>query len=162
MNVSAQRALQYASRYLAKAAVTYRDGHGAQAERFAAAADCFLHVAEHQAHLMAGGGPKGTPPPDEIQGHLERVYFRIQQSEYFLAHSHDSVVAAQLPDWARGFYELALRAFERKEWVSADENAKCAEEVVKALENLAQAAGVAENPAPPPSPPPPPPKPPVL
>jgi hypothetical protein len=89
----------------------------------------------------------------QIEDRLHRVYFRTQQAEYFFRQSHDSN-ADGLPRWARDFYELAVRAYDRKEWVSADENAKCADEVVNALENLAQAAGISDGPpAPPPKPP---------
>lgn len=157
VNVSAERALQYAKRYLDRAEQAYGEGHASRADRVAAAADSLIHIAEHQEHLMSAGGPKGSPPPHEIEEHLHFAYFRIRQADYFLAQSHDSVVAAQLPEWARGFYELAVRAYDRKQWIAADENAKCAEEVVKALENLAQAASITSSGPPrPPLPKPPP------
>jgi hypothetical protein len=112
------------------------------------AADALLHVAEHQQHLRAADGPKGPSPAGEIRDHLQRVYFRTQQADYFLSQSHDSR-AASFPKWARDFYQLAVRAYERKDLIAADENAKCAEEIVKALESLAQAASPANIPAPP-------------
>jgi hypothetical protein len=99
-----------------------------------------------------GGGPKGPPPAEEIKDHLQRVYFRTQQPDYFLQQSQDPR-AASFPKWARDFYQLALRAYDRKDMIAADENAKCADELVKALENLAQAATPMNIPPRPPRPP---------
>ncbi|MDQ2777057.1 MAG: hypothetical protein M3Y57_19365 [Acidobacteriota bacterium] len=155
VDVTAKRALQFSHVYLARAEKVVRSGQLFTADRLAEAADSLLHIAEHQQHLRTGGGPKGPPLAPEIQDHLQRVYFRIQQADYFLQQSHDSQ-AVSFPKWARDFYQLALRAYDRKDMVAADENAKCAEEVVKALENLAQAASPANIP-PPPRPPAPPP-----
>ncbi len=45
-----------------------------------------------------------------------------------------------MPEWARSFYQSAMADYEQKDFVGADENAKASEEVVKALENIAQAA----------------------
>jgi hypothetical protein len=108
----------------------------------AEAADSLLHIAEHQQHLHTGGGPNGPPPPPLTSDQLQRVYFRTRQADYFLAQSHDPR-AASFPKWATDFYQLAVRAYERKDMVAAGENARCAEEVVKALESLAQAAASA-------------------
>lgn len=146
VNGTARRALQFSRRYLESADRSRRSGQLFAADRLAEAADALLHVAEHQQHLRTGGGPKGPPPAEQVQDHLQRVYFRTQQADYFLSQSHDPD-AASFPKWARDFYELARRAYDRKDLVAADENAKCADEIVRALENLAQAA-------PPPLPPP--------
>ncbi len=155
VDVTAERALQYARAYLESAAKIFRSGETFQADRLTEAADALLHIAEHQQHLRTGGGPKGPPPAEEIQDHLQRVYFRTRQADYFLSQSHDSQAAA-FPKWARDFYQLALAAFDRQDFLAADENAKCAEEVVKALENLAQAATAVDSPVPVPKPPVPP------
>ena len=157
VDVTAQRALVYSRLFLASAEKDLRSGQSFKADRMAEAADALLHVAEHQQHLRAGGGPKGPPPAGPTADHLQRVYFRTQQADYFFQQSGDKRAAA-FPQWARDFYQLAVRAHERNDLVAADENAKCAEEIVKALENLAQAAtpGIGP-PAPPPVP-----KPPVL
>lgn len=153
VNATARRALEYSRSYLGRAQNALRSNRPFVADRFVGAADALRHVAEHQEHLRVTGGPKGPPPPPDLQRHLERVYFRLQQADYFLAEAHDPV-AASFPKWARDFYQLAVSASGRNDPVAADENAKCAEEVVKALENLAQAATGQPGP---PSPPPPPP-----
>ncbi len=157
VNMTAERALQYSRSYLGKADQAFNAKRTFAADRFAEAADSLLHIAEHQEHLRAsGGGPARPPPPAAILDHLQHVYFRTQQADYFLKQAQDRE-ADSFPKWARDFYQLARRAYDRRDWVAADENAKCADEVVKALENLAQAASPATIPAPPPGPPPPPP-----
>ncbi len=154
VSTTARRALEYSRFYLQQAETSLRAQHPFAADRTAAAADALLHIAEHQEHLRTNGGPKGPPPLPEIRQHLERVYFQLQQADYFLAESRDRK-AAPFPKWARDFYQVAVKAADSDDAVAADENAKCAEEVVRALENLAQAA--AENPGTLPNPPLPPP-----
>ena len=151
VDVTAQRALAYSRTFLKSAEQAEQSGRTFQADRLADAADSMIHVAEHQEHLRTGGGPKGPPPAESISDHLQQVYFRVQQADYFLKQSADSRAAA-FPKWARDFYQLATRGYERKDWVAADENAKCAEEVVKCLEDLAQATTMT-GPLPPPPPP---------
>lgn len=151
VDVTAQRAIEYSRGFLASAEKALRLGEFFSADRLAESADALLHVAEHQQHLLAGVGPKGPPPAEETREHLQRVYFRTQQADYFLSQSHDSRATA-FPKWARDFYQLAVRDYERGDLIAADENAKCAEEIVKALENLAQAATNSPPPAKPPGP----------
>ena len=148
VDLTARRALDYSQGFLSSAEQELRLGHGFRADRMAGAADSLLHVAEHQEHLRGGGpAPAGppVPPPAAIKEHLQRVYFRVQQAEYFLKQARDGRTAS-FPKWARDFYQLAVRAYERRDWIAADENAKCAEEIVKALEELAQAATVPKPP----------------
>lgn len=147
VSATARRALEYSRFYLQRAEAVLRAQHAFAADRTAAAADALLHIAEHQQHLRTNGGPKGPPPLPEIHKHLERVYFQLQQADYFLAESHDGR-AAPFPKWARDFYQIAVKAAESGDAVAADENAKCAEEVVRTLENLAQAAAESSGPAP--------------
>jgi hypothetical protein len=151
IDTTAERALEYSRSYLDRAQKALQSRQVFVADRLIGAADALNHIAEHQDHLRTGPGPKGLPSPQELSDHLHRVYFRIQQADYFLKQSGDAV-AASFPKWARDFYQLAVRAYDHQDMLAADENAKCAEEVVKALENLAQAA----SPAPPPPGPPPP------
>lgn len=116
------------------------------AERRIAAADAFRHAAEHPAHAEAG--PKGpVPQAREIADHLHRVYFHLQQAEYFADSSGDAEAKA-LPPVARRFYEGARKAFDAGNCFTAEEYAKSADDTVHGLENLAQAA--APEPLPPP------------
>ena len=143
VDLTAKRALEYGRAFLASAESELRAGRTMRADRLAAAADSLLHVAEHQEHLRAGDGPR-RPPPAAGNDQLQRIYFRIQQANFFYDQSHDPR-AASLPQWARDFYQLAVRASERNDFVAADQNAKSSDDIVKALENLAQAANVPEN-----------------
>lgn len=140
VDVTAQRALAYGREFLASAEQSIHSGHRFEADRLAEAADSLIRVAEHQEHLRAPDGPKGPPASSAelIRDHLQRVYFRTQQADYFLNQSHDSR-AAYFPKWARDFYQLALRDYDRKDFIAADENAKSSDDVVRALESLAQA-----------------------
>lgn len=114
-----------------------------------AAADAFAHAAEHLEHLeqrRRGEPPRPSPPP-EIARHLQHVYFRIQEADYFVKQDRDAE-AKRLPVLAREFYQEALRAYDRGDWLASDTYSKSAEDVVRGLENLAQAAA----PVPPPPP----------
>ena len=118
--------------------------------RYLAAADALVHAAEHQQHIA---GKTGPPSPDkaELTRHLERVYFRLQQADYFVNQSGDSN-APSIADFARHYHQEALRASDRADPRVADECAKSAEDLMRALENLA----LATLPVPvPPKPPPP-------
>ena len=114
------------------------------ATRFLVAADALSQAVEHQQHLFQKGGP---PPPGraELTRHLERVYFRLQQADYFVKQSVDPN-AETIAGFARRYYQEALRA--GADLRTADECAKSAEELMRALESLAQST------APPPPPPP--------
>jgi hypothetical protein len=108
------------------------------ADRLAAASDAFMHAAEHPLHLEEG--PKGPrPDAEEISSHLQRVYFRLQQADFFAQTSGDEN-AKQLPDLARKFYERSLQAYDKNDWFGADEFAKSADDTIRGLENLAQSA----------------------
>jgi hypothetical protein len=90
------------------------------ADRLVAAADSLSHIAGHQRHLRDEDRPKQPSPPDDIAGHLWRVYFRTRQAQHFLQQANDPEARA-LPKWARDFYQLATRAYERHDRVAADE-----------------------------------------
>jgi hypothetical protein len=79
------------------------------------------------------------PPRDEQARRLERAYFRIRQADYFQAQSKDAH-AKPLVRSARQFYQRARQAYDRRDSRGADEYAKVAEEIVKALETLARLA----------------------
>lgn len=154
VNTTAKLALQFSRIYLGEAREQLRQAQLFRADRLAGAADALIHIAEHQDHLQQGGPPKGPPPANDIKNHLQHVYFRVSQANFFLRESHDRN-ASSFPKWAREFYQSALRSLDHNELLAADENAKCADEVVRALENLAQAASPMEIPPPPGGPPPP-------
>ena len=120
------------------------------------AADALTHAAEHQQHILKNAGPP-PPPMDEIGRHLERVYFRLQQADYFVKQSADPE-AVQIAKFAREYYQRAVQARDRSDASAADECAKSAEDSMRALESLAQAKAVGPPPPPPrpPGPPPPP------
>ena len=156
VNQTATRALEYSSLYLKAAEKAIHSGRYFAADRLVDAADALARVADHQQHLRQGGDLTRPLSADEVQRHLERVYFRTQQADYFFEQARDPK-AASLPQWARDFRQLAVKAFDRRDLVAADENAKCADDVVKALEDLAQAAAPPpEHPILPPPPPGPP------
>jgi hypothetical protein len=108
------------------------------ADRLVAASDAFIHAAEHPLHLEEG--PKGPhPDAEEIASHLQRVYFRLQQADFFARTVGDDN-AKQLTGLARKFYEKSLQAYDKSDWLGADELAKSADDTIRGLENLAQAA----------------------
>jgi hypothetical protein len=116
------------------------------ADRLQAASEAFLHAAEHAVHLVEG--PTGpVPQAKEIADHLQRVYFRLQQADFFAASSGETE-AKSLPVLARKFYEQARKAYDSGSWFAANEYAKSADDTVRGLENLAQ-AGMPEPPGPP-------------
>jgi hypothetical protein len=105
------------------------------ATRMLVVADALIRAAEHQQHLDSKGGP--TPPDNaEISRHVERVYFRLQQADYFVKQSGDPN-AQIIADFARQYYQGALRASDKDNLRTADECAKSTDELMRALENLA-------------------------
>lgn len=117
----------------------YRNkGQLAAADRSASGADALLRAADHFRHLH---DPRHPPPPpgDEIARHLERVYFRVQQADFF-AHYLSEAAADGLPQLVRSLYQRALEAYDRRDFAMADEYAKAADDTVQGLEDFAQAA----------------------
>ena len=108
------------------------------ADRLVAASDAFLHAAEHSQLIEEGPSGRRLQAP-EIAEHLQHIYFRLQQTEYFAQTSHDPG-AEPLPGLARKFYERALQAYDRGDWLAADQYAKSSDDTIRGLENLAQAA----------------------
>ena len=108
------------------------------ADRRIEAADAFLRATGHPGHVAEG--PKGpAPQAREVADHLQRVYFRLQQAEYFASASGEPDAKA-LPSLARKFYEEARKAYDSGDWSPADEYVKSADDTIHGLENLAQAA----------------------
>jgi hypothetical protein len=110
------------------------------------AADALIRAAEHQQHLQQKDGP---PPPisTEITRHLDRVYFRLQQADYFVKQSADPNAQA-IADFARQYYQGALRATDNGDLRTADECAKSTDELMRALENLALSTALPPKPGP--------------
>ena len=75
----------------------------------------------------------------EIADHLQHVYFRLQQADFFSRTSRDPD-GKELSLMARKFYEESQKQFEAGNWFGADEYAKSADDLLRGLENLAQAA----------------------
>lgn len=141
-----ERLISIARQELERAEERSRSNELHAADRLQAASDAFLHAAEHSVHLDQGRrGP--IPQAKEIADHLERVYFRLQQADFF-ANSSGETEAKALPALARKFYEQARKAYDRGNWFAADESAKAADDTIRGLENLAQAT-VPEPPRPP-------------
>jgi hypothetical protein len=107
------------------------------ADRLVAASDAFLRAAQHSQLIEGPRGPRLQAP--EIAEHLQRIYFRLQQAEYFAQTSRDPG-AKRLPELARKYYERALQAYDRRDWLAADQYAKSSDDTIRGLENLAQAA----------------------
>jgi hypothetical protein len=109
------------------------------ADRFAAAADAFVHAVEHSEGLQDGPrGPRPDPSSPGVAEHLQRVYFHLQQADYF-AKLSGRAEAEPLRQVARRFYEQALRAYDNSDWPGADDFAKTADDTIRGLENLTQA-----------------------
>jgi hypothetical protein len=127
--------LGLARMYLAKSEGAHQ-GTPFAAARYLAAADALAHAAEHRQHRVQKSEPE---PPDaaEITRHLDRVYFRLQQADFFVKQSADAN-AAKIATYAQQYYQQALRASDNQNPRSADECAKTVDELMRALENLAQ------------------------
>jgi hypothetical protein len=87
------------------------------------------------------------PPRQDLRGRLIEVYFRVRQADYFSQESPDKN-AKPLAELARRFYELARQAFDRNQARHAEYYAGAAEDLVQALEFLAQSAVGASGPPP--------------
>jgi hypothetical protein len=113
------------------------------ADRTLAAAEALFHASGHLEHLTNSQGfPPPPPPPEDASRHLAQVYFRAREADYFLEEIHDAS-ATPLVTLARQYYQRAVQSYDHSDLRGADEYGKTAEELVKALENLAQAATLA-------------------
>jgi hypothetical protein len=139
-----QALLRYSGIYADKAEQIWRAAQFYIAERTLAAAESLFHASDHLSHLKEAAGPP-LPPPEEISRHLAQVYFRTRQADYFLQEIHDNS-ASPLVSLARQYYQRAVQSYDRSDFRGTDEYGKTAEELVKALENLAQAATLAPQP----------------
>lgn len=108
------------------------------ASRLARAAEALSHALDRlQPRDDAPAPPR--PPGQDLRGHLIEVYFRVRQADYFLQQSHDAG-AKPLAELAHRFYEQARQAFDKNQERRAEDYAEAAEDMVQALEFLAQSA----------------------
>ena len=114
------------------------------ADRTLAAAEALFHASDHLRHLKESLGPP-PPPAEDVARHLARVYFRTREADDFLKEIHDNSASPLVP-LARQYYQRAVQSYDRSDLRGADEYGKTAEEIVRALENLAQAATLAPQP----------------
>lgn len=153
VNKQAEAAMQLSRYFLERAQTAEKAREPFLADRYAGAADAQIHIAERQQPGNTEPMPPSLPP-EAIANHLERAYFRLQQAGYFESQSQDEHVK-DLPQRGRRFYENAVQAYDKGDYVRAEQDIKCVDDTVRTLEELAQAA----SPLPPPAPPPPPPRP---
>lgn len=105
-----------------------------------AASDAFVDAEEHQRGLRGGPqGPGPVPRAPDIAEHLQHVYFHLEQVDYFARTSGDNDTRP-LPELARRLYERALRTYDSGDWLEAENLAKAADDTIRGLEDLAQAA----------------------
>ena len=133
--------LGHSSVYAGKADQIWRTAQPYIADRTLAAAEALFHASDHLEHLKEPAGPP-SPPAEEVSRHLAQVYFRTRQADCFLQEIHDNA-ALPLVTLARQYYQRAVQSYDRSDFRGADEYGKTSEELVKALENLAQAATLA-------------------
>lgn len=113
------------------------------ADRTLAAAEALFHASDHLEHLTnSQQAPPPLPPAEATARHLAQVYFRTREADYFLQEIHDAS-ASPLVTLARQYYQRAVQSYDRSDLRGADEYGKTAEELVRALESLAQAATIA-------------------
>jgi hypothetical protein len=137
--------LSQSGTYANKADQIWRTQQPYIADRTLAAGEALYHASDHLDHLTNTQGfppPPPPPPAEEISRHLAQVYFRTREADYFSQEIHDAS-ASPLVTLARQYYQRAVQSYDRSDFRGADEYGRTAEEVVRALENLAQAATLA-------------------
>lgn len=116
------------------------------ASRMAGAAATLTRALDRLQH-REDAPPPPLPPGHDLGEHLVQVYFRVRQADYFLQQSHDAG-AKPLAELARRFYEQARQAFDKNQAKQAEDYAGAAEDMVQALEFLAQSTVRASGPPP--------------
>lgn len=128
--------------YLARSEQKAQTGDRFAADRNRAAADAFFRAADHLEHVskFQGDRPeKKKPHGPEVSRHLERVYFRLKQCDFFLVQSGETKLKP-VCGIARDLYQSGLRSQDEENTRAADEYAKAADDLTHAVEFLAQAA----------------------
>lgn len=127
----------FVTRYVEEATKALNAAHEFQAQRFAEAADACRRPIEHLQRI-AGNLPAPPPPPGKEDA-LRQVYFRLKVADFFLTQIHPDP-PKRLLELARSFYGRATTAQrEGKSFISREYGA-AADDLTKALENLAQAS----------------------
>jgi len=141
--------LSWSGSYANRAEQIWRAGQPYIADRTLAGAEALVHTSDHLEHLRLeiNKDPPGPPPPpaEAVSRHLADVYFRTREADYFLQEIHDSSASPLVP-LARQYYQRAVESYDRSDFRAANEYGKMAEELVRALESLAQAATLAPQP----------------
>ncbi|MCS6951335.1 MAG: hypothetical protein RMK57_10570 [Bryobacterales bacterium] len=108
-------------------------------DRLVRAADDLLEASEE---LFEARQPE--PPPTEAEQRetaldLQRCYFRVRQADYFAEMSREPEAGLYVQH-ARSLYQQARSAYDGRQYRRAGKLGEAAEEIVSALEKLAQAA----------------------
>jgi hypothetical protein len=130
--------------YANRAEQVWRSQQPYIADRVLTAAESLTRASRHLEHLAEAPGPV-PPQAEEVSRRLALVYFRTRQASYFLQEIRDSS-ASPLGTLALKYYQRAVQSYDRSDIRAADEYGKVAEELVRALENLAQAATLPPQP----------------
>jgi hypothetical protein len=136
--------LTWSGCYANRAEQIWRAGQPYIADRTLTGAEALVRACDRLEHLKNPPGPP-PPPAEAVSRHLADVYFRTREADYFLQEIHDSFASPLVP-LARQYYQRAVESYDRSDFRGADEYAKMAEELVRALESLAQAATLAPEP----------------
>jgi len=136
--------LTWSGSYANRADQIWRAGQPYIADRTLAGAEALVRACDHLEHLKNPPGPP-PPPAEAVSRHLADVYFRTREADYFLQEIHDSSASPLVP-LARRYYQRAVESCDRSDFRAADEYGKMAEELVRTLESLAQAATLAPQP----------------
>lgn len=150
VNEESREAMELSGYFLDRAEKAKKKNERFQADRYAAAADAQIHIADRQQYPGREPGPP-SPPREMVARHLERAYFRLQQAGYFLSQCRDAH-AKNLPQTGRRFYESAAQAYDNGDYLRAEADAKCVDDTVRTLEQLAQSSSSMPGPMPPPPP----------
>jgi hypothetical protein len=106
-------------------------------DRLARATDALLEASES----IFDAREKRNKEDDqrEVALELQKDYFRLQQAEYFARQSGEPDAELYVKH-ARALYQQARRAYDAGEYRKAEELGDASSYIVRALENLAQAA----------------------
>jgi hypothetical protein len=113
------------------------------ADRTLAAGEALFRASDHlqRAADTANYPPPLPPPAQDFGRRLAHAYFRTREADFFLQEARDNT-ASPLPALARQYYQRAVQAYDAGR-AGADVYLGAAEEIVNALEFLAQAANLA-------------------